>query len=228
MHPETNRCELAGRMEIEHYVKLTLRRRPAAFEVDPREAADVQPRLAELLRISPLDVHFNRYQPCPQPFGYQTASFTRWEDDLYPPAPGLEEKGPENTHTCMYFRLSSPFLPSREQVAAELSVDAVYAAFPIPLDRVEVLSREEVDPPIEMPPPPPFLKPWQWGLIVGGTSGTTVICFLYWGYFRRVAYAHTPFKPVPIHDPVARRFLQQAVRNAPTAAYDAVLEGTGM
>ena len=32
MHPETNRCELAEGGELELYVKLTLRRRPAEFE----------------------------------------------------------------------------------------------------------------------------------------------------------------------------------------------------
>ena len=75
---------------------------------------------------------------------YHNARETNWKDAVYPPGPG-EEGGPEDTHTCMYYRLSSPFLPSRESLTATVTaIDTVHGAFPIPIDRAEVLSPAEV------------------------------------------------------------------------------------
>jgi len=120
---------------------------------------------ANLLRLSPLDVRYHRWDEAAGGYGVD-----------------------------YYFEVENPFL-SRHEIETRVAIDDWFSGLPVPVDRVLALSRGELYPPPVGPKPPPLISPWIVAVVIGALVGLAVLCPLYHVYFVRNYWRKTPYRP---------------------------------
>jgi len=187
VEPASQRCRRAppGLAAELFYLKATLRMSVDEFLENPDLLRSILLVAAEILAVSPQDVRFFRWEPTSLGLGI-----------LY------------------YLQVENPFLRRRD-VRAQLDIDRWFAALPVPVDDVEVLSRSQIDPPPVMPKPEPLLSPWIWALIGAGAGCLLILYPLYHFYFVRKHFEKTPYRPNTKRE---AQFVQHVLDHAPEKA----------
>lgn len=146
------------------YYRLDLRIPPYEY----LERTDLPPRLlqvaVETLKVSS-----------------QGVRFVKWEPEIY----GFGIR--------FYIEVESPFLYA-DGANNMITIDEWFAAMPVPVDRVVLLSYGQMHPAAPLTKPEPLLKPWIWGAIAGGVTGCLILFPLYHFYFVRKYWQSTAYR----------------------------------
>ncbi|CAE8698672.1 unnamed protein product, partial [Polarella glacialis] len=151
VQPTSQRCKRAPpTLGVERfYMRLTLRVSVDDFLEDADTLRTVLRVAAETLAVSPQDVRFHR-----------------WDSALS----GLA--------VYYYLEVENPFL-KRADAKDWITIDKWFAALPVPIDDVLVLSYGQLYPSPVMPKPAPLLEPWIWAMIGAGAASLILVYPLY-------------------------------------------------
>lgn len=183
VQPLSQRCQRApiGARIEKVYFRLDLRISPEEFSDEAALLSSVLDIAAETLNVSPQDIRFHRWEPSSSGFSV-----------LY------------------YFEVENPFV-SKESIKQRTSIDDWFAALPVPVDSIRVLSVNELYPPPLVPKEGLPLPAWLIGAIAAGITGGLVICPLYHFYFIRMHFQKNPYRP---HNEQMTLFVDHILKHA--------------
>lgn len=165
--PTSQRCQRAPpSLKVERfYLRLSLRVPMEDFVDNPDTLKAVLRTAAQTLAVSPQDVRFHRYEQVEGGLG------------IY-----------------YYLEVENPFL--KEDTAEDwFSIETWFAALPVPVDNIIIMSQTQLYPPGPRPPLDPFLQPWMWALIGAGSSSILLLYPMYYFWFLRKYHEQHPYKP---------------------------------
>eukprot|EP00928_Gymnodinium_smaydae_P045409 TRINITY_DN30274_c0_g1_i1.p1 TRINITY_DN30274_c0_g1~~TRINITY_DN30274_c0_g1_i1.p1 ORF type:complete len:618 (+),score=145.12 TRINITY_DN30274_c0_g1_i1:130-1983(+) len=103
------------------------------------------------------------------------------------------EAGDMNLSVNYYLDVENPFMDPADVQA--ITIDKWFAAMPIPVDQVRVMSHSELYPPPRPEKVESFMQPWMWGLIAAGVTSAIVIYPMYHYYFIKMHFRKVNYKP---------------------------------